>query len=64
MTVTREGERLVLGEVVPAEGWTAVEIDRDDDEVEVEFRGDGIELDFEAEIDDGRLEVEVCNDDD
>lgn len=64
VTVTRDGDRLVLGEVSPAPGWTAEEIDVEDDEIEVEFRGDGIELDFEAEIDDGRLDVDVCHDDD
>lgn len=64
VTVDRDGDRLVLAAANPAEGWTADEVDRDDDEVEVEFRGDGVELDFEAEIDDGRLDVEVCSDDD
>lgn len=37
-------------------------MDRDDDgdEVEVSFVRDEREVELEAEIDDGRLEVEVC----
>lgn len=63
--VTREGDRLVLGEVTPAEGWTHSVDDRDDDdEVEVEFRRGADELDLEVEIDDGRVEAEICADDD
>jgi hypothetical protein len=60
--VTREGDRLVLGAIAPAEGWEARVDDQDDDEIEIEFfRGDE-ELDLEVEIDDGRVEVEVCAD--
>ncbi len=42
--------------------------DEDDDEVEIDFRPDGQGdegvLDLEVEIDDGRVEVQICNDDD
>ncbi|MCZ2858160.1 hypothetical protein [Blastococcus sp. VKM Ac-2987] len=65
VTVTRNGDRLVLGQVAPAAGWETESVEEEDREIEVEFRGDGIELDFEAEIEDGgRLDVEVCHDDD
>lgn len=65
MIVTRDGDRLTLGEVTPAEGWTAEEVDTEADEVEVEFRNGTDELDLEVEIEDGgRLDVEVCADDD
>jgi hypothetical protein len=38
--------------------------DQEDDEVEIEFRRGGEEVDLEVEIDDGRVEAEVCVDDD
>lgn len=63
--VTREGDRLVLGEVQAAEGWTARVDDEEADEVEIDFRRDGTDvLDLEVEIDDGRVEVQICADDD
>jgi hypothetical protein len=65
VTVTVDGDRLVLGTVTPAEGWEAEEVEEERDEIEVEFRAPGEdEIDFEAELDDGRLQVKVCNDDD
>ncbi len=44
-----------------ADGWRAyVDVDVDDrDEVEVDFARDGERWDFEVEIDDGRLELEI-----
>jgi hypothetical protein len=65
----REGDRLVLGQVSPAPGWThevtdQEVTDQEDDEVEIEFRRGGEEVDLEVEIDDGRVEAEVCVDDD
>jgi hypothetical protein len=62
--VGREGDRLVLGQVSPAAGWTHEVTDQEADEVEVEFRRGGEEVDLEVEIDDGRVEAEVCVDDD
>jgi len=57
-----EGDTLELVEVRPADGWDYRVDDRDDDdEVEVTFRGNGREVEFEAEVDDGRLEVEICD---
>jgi hypothetical protein len=63
--VTRDGDRLVLGEVSAAEGWTSRVDDQEDDEVEIDFRDTAGEvLDLEVEIDDGRLEIQICADDD
>lgn len=56
---TREGDRLELVEVRPAEGWDHVVDDTDEDEIEVDFRRDRDEVDFEAEIDDGRLNIDI-----
>lgn len=58
-----EGGAVRLAEARPAAGWTATDdLEDDDEEVEVDFRRDGREVEFEAELDDGRLEVEVCED--
>ncbi|KGM13233.1 hypothetical protein [Cellulomonas bogoriensis] len=62
--VTVEGGRLVVGEVAPLEGWTYEVTEAEADEVEIEFRGDGRELDLEIELDDMVLQVQVCEDDD
>ncbi len=63
--VRRGGTRLVVGKVTPAKGWTSRVDDRDDDEVEIEFRKSrNNELDLEVELDDGRVEVQICADDD
>lgn len=63
--VQQDGQRLVLGEVEPADGWTSSVDSRDRDEVEIEFRSDsGEDLDLEVELDDGRLQAEICQDDD
>ncbi|MGV0792132.1 hypothetical protein [Mycolicibacterium sp. XJ1819] len=56
--------RLTLESVTPADGWTHRVDDQRPDEVEIEFRRGAEELDLEVEIDDGRLEVTVCNDKD
>jgi hypothetical protein len=65
VVVIRDGHRLVLGEIAPAEGWEAVVDDEEPREIEVELHRDGEELDLEIEIEDGgRLDVEVCADDD
>jgi hypothetical protein len=56
-----DGTTVRVVEARPAEGWTASEDDEDDDdEVEVTFSGDDRAIEFEAEVDDGRLEIEVC----
>jgi hypothetical protein len=63
--VTFENGRLVLGEVRAAEGWNARVDDQEADEVEIDFRRSASDvLDLEVEVDDGRVEAEICNDDD
>lgn len=61
--VRRDGGRLVIEEVEPASGWSTEVTENVIDEVEIVFRGDGVELELEVEIDDGRTEVTVCHDD-
>lgn len=60
VTFSADGDELLLGEVTPAAGWTAEVISDRGEELEVEFRSDRRTMDFEAELDDGDLEVEVC----
>lgn len=62
--VQRQNDRLVVGRIAPAAGWTHEVTEREADEVEIEFRRDGVEIDLEVEIDGGRIEAEVCTDDD
>jgi hypothetical protein len=62
--VTFADGRLTLESVTPAEGWTHRVDDQEPDEVEIEFQRAAEELDLELEVDDGRLEVTICNDDD
>jgi hypothetical protein len=64
VVVRRDGDRLAFDSVEPAEGWDYELDDRERDEVEVEFFRDGERLDFEVELDDGRIEAEICPDDD
>lgn len=60
VTFSVDGDELVLDEVSPAAGWTADVVSDRGDELEVEFRSDHRTMDFEAELEDGDLEVEVC----
>lgn len=61
--VSADGSRLTLGEVALADGWTESSRDVDDDDIQLDFRRDGtgfFELwELNADIDDGRLQVEV-----
>ncbi|WP_158220760.1 hypothetical protein [Mycobacterium lehmannii] len=50
--------------MTPAEGWTHQVDDQEPEEVEISFRRGAEDLDLEIEVDDGRLEVSICNDDD
>jgi hypothetical protein len=62
--VRRSGGRLTLVEARPAEGWQASGDDaKEADEVEVDFRRGGSEIEFDAEIHVGRMEIEVCHND-
>lgn len=67
-TVTVADGRLTLVEVQAADGWTSRVDDEDADEVQIDFRPDGQGsqdvLDLEVEVDNGRVEVRICNDDD
>lgn len=64
VTVTRTGDRLGLADVQPAEGWTHVVDDVGDDDIEIDFRraADGRHVEFEADLDDGVLDIEICAD--
>ncbi len=58
VTVDLQGGALVLVDV-SAPGW-AVEIkDRESDRIRIRFEKSGARAEFEAELDDGRLEVEI-----
>lgn len=63
--VRRQGDRLVVGGVSPASGWTArVTESGGDDDVVIEFRRKGgpLVLQLEVELDDGRVEAQICSD--
>lgn len=62
--VTFADGRLTLESVTPAEGWTHRVDDQHPEEVEISFRRGTEDLDLEIEVDDGRVEVSICNDDD
>jgi hypothetical protein len=65
VVIRRDGDALVLEEVRAAEGWR-FEGDRKgkkDDEIEVTFRHADRKIEFEAELDDDDLEIEVCEKD-
>lgn len=64
VTISVDGSEVALVEARPSAGWTStIDLDDDADKVEVDFIGNGRVLELEAEIDDGRLDVEVCEDD-
>lgn len=61
--IRHEGDTVELVDVRPGDGWSATGDTEDDhDEVEVTFSSEGREIDFEAEVDDGRLEIGDCDD--
>ncbi|TFV52508.1 hypothetical protein E4P43_05815 [Blastococcus sp. TF02A-35] len=64
MTLTRQGNAITLVQARSDEGWS-VSTSSDEDEADVEFRRGEEDVDFEADLeDDGRLELEVCDDED
>ncbi|MBO1751488.1 hypothetical protein J4G33_06685 [Actinotalea sp. BY-33] len=63
-TIGVEGDRLIVGGISPAAGWEHEVTDADGDDVEVEFRREGVELDLEVELEDGQVTAELCQDDD
>lgn len=62
--VTFTEGRLTLESVSPADGWTHRVDDQQPEEVEISFRRGAENLDLEVEVDDGRVEASICNDDD
>ncbi|WP_250443132.1 hypothetical protein [Actinotalea sp. C106] len=63
-TIGVEGDRLIVGGISPAAGWEHEVTDEDGDDVEVEFRREGTELDLEVELEDDEVTAELCRDDD
>ena len=60
VSVEGDGSAVSLGEVRPSQGWSVTEQDVDSDEVEIEFRdGSGGKAQFQAESNNGGLEVEI-----
>lgn len=54
-----DGSSVLLDDLTVADGWTVTDQDTSDGEVEIELRRDNVSWELEAEIDDGRLEVEI-----
>jgi hypothetical protein len=50
---------VALDELVVADGWSVVEEDTADGDVEIELRRDAVTWELDADVDDGRLEVEI-----
>lgn len=59
---TNEGGRLTLVDARANEGWNVVIDEEDADEIEVDFTRENVRWDFDAEIDDGRLDVDIQQD--
>jgi hypothetical protein len=57
-----DDDQLVLVEVRPDNDWTYRVEEDEDDEIQIDFLRNGSRIDFEATIDDTRLEVDVCTD--
>lgn len=58
-TIAVEGNSVILTDLEVADGWTVTDQDESDGEVEVDLRRDNVDWTFEAEIDDGELEVAI-----
>ncbi len=62
VSLTVAGSELTLDSVTPAEGWQHredVDDDGDDQDVEIDFTNRTAEVDFDAELEDGTLDVDV-----
>jgi hypothetical protein len=55
VTIAREGGRLRLVSVSPSPGWSHRVTEQEPREIEITFRRDGREIEFEAELEDGRI---------
>jgi hypothetical protein len=65
VTLVHDGDRIDLTDVQPNGDWQTGSIEGDEDEADVEFQRGEEDLDFEADVDDdGRLEIQVCDDED
>lgn len=62
VTFEVEGDALVLVGYEPSDGWDARVDEEDDDEIEVDFQRDDVRWEFEVELDDGQLEIEIRQD--
>lgn len=54
-----DGDDVRLVDLSPADGWDVTEQDTDDGEVDIQLRQGDVVWDFEAEVDDDRLEVHL-----
>lgn len=54
-----DGERVTLVDLQPTDGWEVVEREQDDDEVQVELRRGAARWELDAELDDGRFQVQI-----
>lgn len=60
VSFTTDGTRITLGDVRPANGWTVTKQDKSSDDIEIDFRNDtGGTAEFQAELDDGQVKVEI-----
>ena len=57
-----ENGRLVLVEARPNQGWSMREVEEEDDEVELDFVRGNVTWEFEAELEDGEIQVETERD--
>lgn len=62
--ISVEGDSLTLVEARPNEGWSIDEIEEEDDEIEVDFVRGNEEWEFEAELENGQVEIEIDSDTD
>lgn len=56
-----DGTTVTLNDVRPSQGWTVTKRDESSDDIEIDFRNDdtGGSAEFEAEADDGAVELEI-----
>lgn len=58
-TIAVEGGTVSLTDLEVVDEWDVAEREESDDEVEIELRRDNVKWSFEAELDNGRLEVQI-----
>lgn len=62
--ISVESDSLTLVEARPNEGWSIDEIEEEDDEIEVDFVRGNEEWEFEAELENGQVDIEIDSDTD